>query len=478
MPRGFRFDNSYHQLPDALFMEQSPLPVSAPELLQLNVPLAEALGLDVAQLQAQGADWFSGNQLIPGSQPLSQAYAGHQFGQPTMLGDGRAVLLGEHLTPLGKRYDIQLKGAGRTPFSRGGDGRAVLGPMLREYLVSEAMAALGVPTSRSLAVVTSGEKVQRERPMPGAILTRVAASHIRVGTFQYAAWHDDKRLLKQLFDYTVERHYPQVKEADNPALALLEAVMDKQIALVIHWLRVGFIHGVMNTDNVMISGETLDYGPCAFMDTYHPATVFSSIDRQGRYAFAAQPGITQWNLSRFAESLLTLIDEDEDRAIELASDLLEGCMPRFGKAFHRMMKDKLGLTADKPGDEQLVKDWLALLQQQKMDYTNAHRALMAPHLPDETAYHTEAFTAWYERWHPRNRRSLGLSRKMMKAANPAVIPRNHLVNQALEAAEAGDMMPFKTLLRVLETPYQQPEDERFTRLPAPGEEVKYTFCGT
>ena len=469
---GFRFDNSYARLSPFLFARQLPTPVAAPTLLLLNDALVGELGLDAHVLRERGAGWFSGNVPMDGAEPLAQAYAGHQFGHPAMLGDGRCVLLGEQVMPTGRRVDVQLKGAGRTPFSRGGDGRAVLGPMLREYLISEAMAALGIASTRSLAVVTTGESVQRETPLPGAILTRVAASHIRVGTFQYASWHQDKSLLPGLFDYTLQRHYPQLAQADNPALALLDAVMDAQIALVVSWMRVGFIHGVLNTDNVAISGESIDFGPCAFMDSYDPATVFSSIDRQGRYAFGNQPFITHWNLGRLAEALLPLIGEDESRAIADASTLLDSFMPRFDAAWRQMMRAKLGLVGEQDGDAELIADWLALLKSETLDYTNAHLALMQEALPSQSA----AMQDWHARW--RARFTASGSKELMQANNPVMIARNHLVQQALDAAEQGEMMPFHELLAVLQSPFNKPADERYGQPPSPAEAVCQTFCGT
>ena len=471
----FRFDNSYARLPAALFARQLPTPVAAPELLLLNEALADELGLDAGVLREQGAGWFSGNVPMDGAEPLAQAYAGHQFGHPTMLGDGRCVLLGEQITASGRRVDVQLKGAGRTPFSRGGDGRAALGPMLREYVISEAMAALGIATTRALAVVATGETVQRETPLPGAILTRVAASHIRVGTFQYASWHQDKSLLPALFDYTLQRHYPQLAQAENPALALLDAVMSAQIALVVGWMRVGFIHGVMNTDNVTLSGETIDYGPCAFMDTYDPATVFSSIDQRGRYAFGNQPLIAQWNLGRFAETLLPLVDADESRAIAQASSLLDSFLPRFDAAWKEMMRAKLGLVDVQAGDEALLADWLALLKEEQLDYTNAHRALMRGELPAPN----EKMSAWQRRWQARVAADVQATQQLMAANNPAIIPRNHLVNRALTLAEAGDMSEVHALLAALADPYaERAQDDPFSQPPGENEKVCQTFCGT
>lgn len=471
----FHFEHSYQNLPAELFAPVRPTRVAKPKLLLYNATLAEKLGLP-AMDTALAALYLSGNQSIPRAKPIAQAYAGHQFGHATMLGDGRAILLGEQITPAGQRVDIQLKGAGPTPFSRRGDGRATLGSVLREYLISEAMAALGIPTTRSLAVVATGEAVHRPQAHPGAVLTRVSSSHLRVGTFQYAAWHPQKALLPALVKYTITRHYPDTAHAENPALALLDAVMEQQIKTVVHWFRVGFIHGVMNTDNCTISGETLDYGPCAFMDTYHPHTVFSSIDHQGRYAFGQQASITQWNLERLAEALLPDIHPQEDQAIKLASAVLDNFSPRFTQQWLDMMHAKLGLTTT---ENTLVDDWLTLLQQQQMDYTNTHRALMQPQLPNDPEYHTAAFQTWWQRWLPLFKAGGEQARELMQAANPSVIPRNHKVNQALKDAENGNMDTFNALSEALSTPYQErpPEDE-FILPPQKHEVVKHTFCGT
>lgn len=468
---------SYQQLPIDLFAEAAPTAVAAPRLLLFNQALAASLSLETLS-DDQATAIFSGNQALPGVESIAQAYAGHQFGNPTMLGDGRAILLGEHANAEGKRYDIQLKGAGRTAFSRGGDGRAALGPMLREYLISEALAALGVATTRALAVVTSGEAVQRQTALPGAILTRVASSHIRVGTFQFAAWKDEQQLLPALLTYTVERHYPDLLGADNLALAFFERVMEQQIKLVVSWMRVGFVHGVLNTDNVTISGEAIDFGPCAFMDEYDPATVFSSIDRNGRYAFARQPLITRWNLAKLAEALLPLIDSNDDTAVAKASQSLDAFMPRFDRAWRRMMSDKLGLVGQQPGDAELITDWLTLLEQNKLDYTNAHLALMRPQLPTVGAYQSAEFNRWLARWQQHISHN-GESLALMQANNPEVIPRNHLLQQALEQAEAGNMTRFKQLLDELGQPYRmRPADSRYCQLPSDSERVHETFCGT
>jgi uncharacterized protein YdiU (UPF0061 family) len=392
-----------------------------------------------------------------------------------MLGDGRAILLGEHVTPGGKRYDIQLKGSGVTRYSRRGDGRAALGPMLREYLISEALHALNIPTTRSLAVVTTGEPVYREEVLPGAILTRVAASHIRVGTFQYAAALDDIAALKSLADYTIQRHYPDLAGAENPYLALLHAVIARQAALIAQWMHVGFVHGVMNTDNMTISGETIDYGPCAFMDEYHPSTVFSSIDAQGRYAYVKQPPIAQWNLARLAETLLPLIATDALNAIKLAEEAIHAFPEKYEQEWLAGMRTKLGLPDESPEDALLIKDLLACMRQHKMDYTNTLRGLAT----DGTMEHADVpeVQAWLARW--QSRVNHAQARKAMLTANPAVIPRNHLVEAALKAAtEDNDFAPFEALLAVLSTPFKEPDDTAYC-MPAPLSELPYmTFCGT
>ena len=482
--RGWNFDNSYLTLPDLFYRQLPPVAVPSPQLVILNQPLAEELGLDPEQLGTdQAVAIFAGNTLPPGAASLAQAYAGHQFGGFTMLGDGRALLLGEQITPAGNRVDIQLKGSGQTPFSRRGDGRAALGPMLREYLISEAMYALGIPTSRSLAVVTTGESVRRETLLPGAILTRVAASHLRVGTFEYAAWRGTTEELKTLADYAIRRHYPQAEQEDNPYLALLQRVTDRQAELIAKWLLVGFIHGVMNTDNVSIAGETIDYGPCAFMDSYNPATVFSSIDHQGRYAFGNQPSITQWNLTRFAEPLLPLLAEREEKAIELAQSALAD----FGGTFRRYwlmgMRNKLGLVDEQEEDVELIEDLLKIMQRLRADYSNSFRELTGEPPTDSELHRDTAFREWQQRWRARLEQQdqpFAVIKKIMDRHNPAVIPRNHRVEEALGAAEQGDMRPFNRLLRILATPYTDPDpaDGSYREPPPPSQRVYQTFCGT
>jgi len=483
-PFGFRFDNSYARLPETLFAFCDPQPVRAPERLLFNDELAAELGLDAEALNSDtGAELLGGNRPLPGGEPLAQAYAGHQFGNPTMLGDGRAVLLGEQITPDGRRRDIQLKGSGRTPFSRGGDGRAALGPMLREYIISEAMHALGIPTTRALAVVGTGEQVLRDSGEPGAILTRVAASHVRVGTFQYAAGRQDKALLETLVDYTLQRHYPDRVDAKVPALALLEAVMDRQIELITEWMRVGFIHGVMNTDNVALSGETIDYGPCAFMDDYHPKTVFSSIDQRGRYAYGNQPVITQWNLARFAETLIPLIDDDPDRAVATAEALIKSHTERYAQRWLAMMRGKLGLFGDEDGDAALAAELLDWMARHGVDHTNTFRDLIGGATPSGEPFENDEFADWHQRWQARldrNGRPEEDARSLMARHNPAVIPRNHQVEAALSAAvRDGDLAPVRALLAALDDPYRdRSPDDPYRQPPAPGEQVLQTFCGT
>lgn len=480
-PSGWNFDNSYAQLPASFYRSQNATLVREPRIMVFNHALAQSLGLDAQRLaEGDGKYIFSGNQLPVGAESLAQAYAGHQFGHFTMLGDGRALLLGEHIAPDGERYDIQLKGSGVTPYSRRGDGRAALGPMLREYLISEAMHALGIPTTRSLAVVATGEPVYRDTVQPGAILTRVAASHIRVGTFQYAAAIDDAGALKVLADYTLHRHYPDLAAAENPYLAFLHAVIDRQAALIARWMHVGFIHGVMNTDNMAISGETIDYGPCAFMDRYDPKTVFSSIDHQGRYAFGKQPPIAQWNLARFAETLLPLLHADMDQAVEIAEEAIHAYPGKYEHYWLAGMRAKLGLLDEEAEDVALAKDLLACMHKHGMDYTNTFRDL-ATEQAIRTAPEPDVH-AWLERWQGRLQRQAAMPAEataLMLSVNPAVIPRNHLVEAALAAAvENHDLAPFEKLLAVLSTPYKSPDDSAY-RLPAqPSDRVYQTFCGT
>jgi len=480
---GWRFDNTYSKLPDSMLTKLAPTPVKAPELTILNNSLSKELGLNFTGLSDKNlASIFSGNLLPEGSDTIAQAYAGHQFGHFTLLGDGRAIVIGEHLSKNNKRFDIQFKGSGKTPYSRNGDGRAVLGPMLREYIISEAMFGLGIPTTRSLAVVKTGEKVIRETPLDGAILTRVAESHIRVGTFQYAVIAEDKKDLKILFDYTIDRHYPHIKDSKNPAVDLLKIVIEKQTKLVVDWMRVGFIHGVMNTDNMAISGETIDYGPCAFMDTYDPETVFSSIDQNGRYAFFNQPGITKWNLARFAECLVPLIHDDKNTGIQIATEIVNSFSEIYKKNWLEMMRKKLGLLGKEAKDEKLITDLLAWMHKNKADYTNTFCFLMNENFQNKKIYNNQSFLDWKKQWQDRlkiNSNSPKESLKLMCLSNPLVIPRNHKVEEALEAANSGDLKPAKNLLKILEKPYEDKKEINKYQSPAPPSDKIYkTFCGT
>lgn len=472
----FPFDNSFARELEGFYVPWKVAPVAQPALARLNRGLAEELGLDAVALESEeGARIFAGNEAPEGSAPLAQAYAGHQFGSfVPQLGDGRALLLGEVIDRHGRRRDIQLKGSGRTPFSRGGDGRAALGPVLREYLIGEAMHALGIPTTRALAAVTTGEPIYRETVLPGAVLTRVAASHIRVGTFQYFAARSDLDKLKRLADYVIERHYPELQGNSATYLALLASVADRQASLIAKWMHVGFIHGVMNTDNMSISGETIDYGPCAFMDHYNPATVFSSIDHHGRYAYANQPKIAQWNLARLAETLLPLIDADEERAIARATEVLGAFPGHYERYWLGEMRAKLGLIQEEDGDAELVTDLLEVMQANKADWTLTFRYLNSS---------APAFEKWRQRWQSRLAResSTPADREAaMRQVNPAFIARNHRVEEALSAAvQRGDYQPFDTLLKILARPFDdQPEFAAYAETAPQGNEGYRTFCGT
>lgn len=480
---GFQLEHTYTALPDGFYTLLDPLPVTAPEMIMLNEDLASAIGLDFSTLDAKDqAAMFSGNTLPAGAKPFAQAYAGHQFGHFTMLGDGRAHTIGEQITPDHQRLDIQFKGSGRTPYSRNGDGRAALGPMLREYMISEAMHALGIPTTRALAIVRTGEDVIREDRLPGAILTRVARSHIRVGTFEFAAAQRDPALVETLLDYAIQRHDPDLQNADNKALAFLRHVMDRQADLVVHWMRVGFIHGVMNTDNMAIAGESIDYGPCAFIDNYDPGAVFSSIDHMGRYAFSNQPVITQWNIARLAEALLPLIHTDMDNAITLAEDTVNGFSELYQQKWLSMMRSKLGLFKQQAGDDQLISDLLDWMQTNHADYTNIFRDLSHGDGAADPAYHTKPFVQWYARWQARlgqEEKPLSASLALMQQTNPAIIPRNHNVEHALNAAVDGNIKPFRALLSLLKDPYTQRDAlTPYQSPPPPQERVYQTFCGT
>jgi uncharacterized protein YdiU (UPF0061 family) len=485
------FDNSYAALGGPFSTPQNPDPVKAPRLIHSNAALAVQLGIDPQWLSTDYALLaLAGNTVPDGATPVAAAYAGHQFGHfNPQLGDGRAILLGEVVDARGHRYDIQLKGSGQTPWSRGGDGRSPLGPVLREYIVSEAMAALGVPTTRALAAVSTGEQVMRNGFEPGAILTRVASSHLRVGTMQYFAAREDRQSLATLVDYVLKRHYPNRGDAENPALALLEAVTEAQAALIARWQLLGFVHGVMNTDNMLLCGETVDYGPCAFMEAFHPETLFSSIDHQGRYAYCNQPGIAQWNLARLAEALLPLIHDDTDTAVTRAKAALQSFPQRFEAAYDAGLADKLGLSEMDAPDKALADQLFDALQEDKADFTLAFRFLAEQLDPASSGAGAAAlftpgqkFLEWLPRWMQRQDKdaeSSGSRQQRMFAANPAFIPRNHLIQRAIEDGEGGDLALFKRLVSRLAQPGHYAEDDRELALPAtPEEQVLRTFCGT
>lgn len=479
----WNFHNSYTRLPESFYTKLNPIPVQAPNVAILNHALAESLGLNTRELlETDAALLFSGNRLPDGAHPIAQAYAGHQFGHFTMLGDGRAILLGEHISPTGSRFDIQLKGSGQTPFSRRGDGRAALGPMLREYVISEAMHALNIPTTRSLAVVTTGEPVARDALLPGAILTRVAVSHIRVGTFEYAAALKNIAAIKILADYAIQRHDPDLLDTENRYLAFLDRVIERQASLVAKWMLVGFIHGVMNTDNMTISGETIDYGPCAFMDIFDPDTVFSSIDHHGRYCYRNQPHAAQWNLARFAETLLPLLHPAHEEAIALAEHSVHAFSGIFQHHWLNGMRKKLGLFTEEPGDIELIENLLAWMQEHQIDYTGGFRALASEAIPTNP-FHDAGFAAWHARWQARLARqseSKESSFCLMQVHNPAIIPRNHRVEEALQAAsERNDYTLTHRLLAAISNPYiNAPEYRNYTAPAEPTERIYQTFCGT
>jgi len=481
---GWNLDNSYARLPKLFFSSLNPDSVPSPKLIILNHPLATSLGLNVQALQNKdGVAVLAGNRLPKGASPLAQAYAGHQFGHFTMLGDGRAILLGEQITPLDKRLDIQLKGSGETPYSRRGDGRATLASMLREYIISEGMYGLGIPTTRSLAVVTTGDSVIRETEKTGAVLTRVAASHIRVGTFEYISQWGTVEELRTLADYTLQRHFSDIEVDENKYLSLLKEVIKRQASLIAKWQLVGFIHGVMNTDNMTISGETIDYGPCAFMDTYDPETVFSSIDIHGRYAYGNQPRMAGWNLSRFAETLLPFLHANQEQAIKIAQDAIS----EFNELYHCNwlggMRAKLGIFNEEAQDESLIEDLFSIMKKHGAAYTNTFRGLTIDKLDDMDMFDTKEFTKWYELWKERldrQQESKAESQQLMKNSNPAIIPRNHRVEEALEAAvKHRDYSVMERFLNVLSKPYaHSPEQDDYTTLPPPSACPYRTFCGT
>ena len=481
MTIGWHFDNTYSKLSNTFKEEVKPTPVHNPELVVLNDQLAKDLNLDFSKIEKKNlSQIFSGNTLPKGSATIAQAYAGHKFGHFTMLGDGRAVLLGEHLVNNTTRFDIQFKGSGRTSFSRSGDGRAVLGPMLREYIISEVIHALKIPTTRSLAVVQTGEKIVREDLLPGAILTRVASSHIRVGTFQYIAAKQNIDDLNTLVEYTINRHYPEIQSSKNKALDLLNLVMERQCKLVVNWMRVGFIHGVMNTDNMAISGETIDYGPCAFIDHYNPKTVFSSIDQLGRYSFSNQPPITKWNLSRFAECLIPLIDKSEDKAIQLATEIIDNFQNIYEEKWLNMMRDKLGLFGKNKDDKKLIDDLLTWMQKNKADYTNTFCYLMNIKIANNSLYNDKDFINWSNEWQNRisiNDNSKEKSLELMKETNPVIIPRNHKVEEALKAANENNLEVMNKMLSKFDNPYNEQKDIEDYQLPSLDDNYQ-TFCGT
>jgi len=488
----FPFDNSYARLPERFYARLAPTPVAAPAVIKINHALAQHLGLDAEFIKSPAAvEIFAGNRVAEGSEPLAMAYAGQQFGGwAPQLGDGRAHLLGEVIDADGARRDIALKGSGRTPFSRGGDGRAWIGPVLREYVLSEAMAALGIPTTRALAATTTGEDIYREQIMPGAVLTRVASSHVRVGTFQFFAARQDTEALHLLADHVIERHYPQARDAENPYLALLEHVITRQATLIAKWMAVGFIHGVMNTDNMLICGETIDYGPCAYMDGFHPDTVFSSIDHGGRYAYKNQPNIAQWNLASFASSLLPLIDTNEDKAVSAAEAAVGAFVDQFNAAWSGELRAKIGLTEEQDGDAELAQDLLNRMADNTADFTLTFRRLSELAIEDATADDAvaalfadpESFHQWATKWRAWLAHETvddATRQANMRGTNPAYIARNHRVGQVIDAALGGDFAPFETLVDILSRPFDaQPENADYENPPHPEEVVHETFCGT
>lgn len=480
---GFNLENSYSTLPSIFFSEQNPKGSKNPKLIKFNSSLAKELGLNEEVLNSDfGLNIFAGNKTFEEIKPIAQAYAGHQFGHFTMLGDGRAVLLGEHISKDGKRFDIQLKGSGRTIYSRGGDGKAALAPMLREYIISEGMYGLGIPTTRSLAVVDTGEEIIRQKFETGSILTRIASSHIRVGTFAYAAQWGTPEDIKALTDYTIRRHFPNIENSENKYLLFLEEVINLQARLISQWQSVGFIHGVMNTDNVAISGETIDYGPCAFMDTYNTNTVFSSIDVAGRYAYGNQPSIAMWNLARFAETLLPLFSDNLEDAIEIAGKSISNFSKIYKEYWFDKMRAKLGLFNKKPEDEALIEDLLSTMQKYAADYTNTFVALTLNKIENEPIFNTDEFKTWCTLWKNRlkeeNKSNEDVKNLMMKN-NPYVIPRNHRVEKALKSAEKGDYTVMNNLLEALKNPYDYSQAfECYTELPEKNNIPYVTYCGT
>lgn len=480
---GFNLENTYSTLPNIFFSEQNPSSSKNPKFIIFNDSLAEELNLNKEFLKSDiGLSIFAGNDTFKGIIPIAQAYAGHQFGHFTMLGDGRAILLGEHLNNKGQRFDIQLKGAGRTIYSRGGDGKAALAPMLREYIISEAMHALKIPTTRSLAVVTTGEEIIREKFEPGAILTRISASHIRVGTFAYAAQFGTKSDIKAIADYTIKRHFPNIFHKENKYILLLDEVINRQAKLISKWQSVGFVHGVMNTDNMSIVGETIDYGPCAFIDTYNPNTVFSSIDYNSRYAYGNQPNIALWNLARFSEALLPLINDDLDEAVNLAKKSISKFSNLYKEYWFNKMRSKLGFFFKKIEDELLIDTLLNAMQKYKADFTNTFVALTLEIFNNEPIFNSDEFKTWYNLWKNRlseENKSPEDIKKLMMKNNPFIIPRNYLVEEALKSAENGDLDKMDNLLCALKNPYSYSKNfEKYTKAPDKNSTPYVTYCGT
>jgi len=479
----WKFKNSYLQLPKNMQSKQLPEKVKNPKIVLINNNLSNELGINLSNLDPEYlALVFSGNQLPTGSDTIAMAYAGHQFGHFTILGDGRAILIGEHINNKKQRYEIQFKGSGKTEFSRNGDGKAALGPMLREYIISEAMYHLNIPTTRSLAVVKTDEKVIRETELTRAILTRVASSHIRVGTFQYFAYKKDDESLKSLVNYSIDRHYSEIKNSENIYINLIDRLMDKQIDLVVNWMRVGFIHGVMNTDNMALSGETIDYGPCAFMDRYDPKTVFSSIDHFGRYAYYNQPSITKWNLARFAECLIPFLDTNKDEAIKIATNKINEFDKKYEKKWLKMMSDKIGLLDTEKEDEVLILDLLQWMHSNKADYTNTFYNLINEKIFSNQVYDNADFLTWKDRWKMRlskYKNKMDKVEEKMKFSNPIIIPRNYKVEEALSAAESGDMSLVEILLKALEKPYENNSSLKDFQITEKLNKSGYkTYCGT
>ncbi len=473
---GFQFENSYVRLPGEFYSHENPIAVSAPSTIVFNNTLAKELDLDMESLQKDCASVFSGNKKIPGTETIAQAYAGHQYGHLTMLGDGRAILLGEHLTKKGQRYDLQLKGSGQTVYSRRGDGRAALGPMLREYIVSEAMHALGIPSTRSLAVVSTGETVYRDEMLAGAVLARVASSHIRVGTFEYAYHYgmayQKPQLVKLLADYTIARHYPDSKEQQNPYLSFLKEVSTRQALLIAKWMSFGFIHGVMNTDNMAVSGETIDYGPCAFMDAYSSDKVFSSIDSGGRYSYQNQPVIAQWNIARLAECLLPLLDDDKTKATEKANEVLTYFMQQYHSQWLRVMRNKLGIYNEEEADFKLIDSLLKKMQESHADFTNTFRTIHL--ISNQTEWHLE----WKARL-SRQKESESQVQSLMHKSNPYVIPRNHRIEEVIRSAYQNNFAPLYKMIEAMRVPFEEnTQFEEYTKPPTDDELVTMTFCGT